>query len=80
MKECIYCKSTDLQKNIAVRGSSSIGDEGAINLFYYSEKKTWIGTNFGWENLLAEVCKQCGSVRIYVENADRNWYEKNSPD
>jgi hypothetical protein len=59
---CIYCGSSNIQKDVAV---------GTL--------KHKAGLKFGnplfpeIEDFYADLCKDCGSIRIYVKETDRNW-------
>lgn len=79
MNECMYCKSTNLVKDIQVAAISPINTKGAIQHFvgpvFNTAEKIWLTGDVlsTAEPMLAEVCKQCGTTRLYVINGDRDW-------
>lgn len=67
--KCQTCGSTDIVKNISVSQAVEVGTTG---LEY---KKAVLLT--GTEDLLADLCRQCGTVlRLHVKNPDRKWITK----
>jgi hypothetical protein len=79
MKACFYCTSTNLVSDIKVAAISPVNTKGAIQHFtgplYNTGEKQWL-TGDGLttaEPMLAEVCQQCGTTRLYVKNLQRDW-------
>lgn len=66
--ECNYCKSSNVVKNVNVTGGNTIHPFGIM----YKEGKVWIKT----EPIIGDICKDCGSVRLYVQNTNRNWIQQ----
>ncbi len=79
MNECMYCKSTHLVKDIQVAAISPINTKGAIQHFvgpvFNTGEKMWLTGDMlsTAEPVLAEICKQCGTTRLYVFKPDRDW-------
>jgi predicted nucleic-acid-binding Zn-ribbon protein len=66
MNKCIYCGSENLEKELKTKGSKSIGN---IH-FQYSPM------GMESEEILADLCKDCGSIsRFYVKNTNRDWFK-----
>lgn len=64
--ECMFCKSTNLTDNIKITaGGAHVHPTGLV----YTEKKVWTKT----EPFKAQLCNDCGTVRFYVEETNRNW-------
>ncbi len=63
--DCIYCKSSNVIKNVIITGGNHMHPTGIV----YTERKIWTKT----EPIIGEVCKDCGSIRLYVQNTNRNW-------
>lgn len=68
MDQCIFCKSTNLQTNIQV---GQTAQPERIGLKYHTKFLV-----IGVEPFLADLCKDCGNIRLHMENNDRNWYTK----
>jgi hypothetical protein len=64
--ECPECGSTDITRNIHISQHVEVGSTGL---------KYKAGTLFsGTEPLLADLCRDCGTVlRFHVKNPDRKW-------
>jgi hypothetical protein len=79
MEECMYCKSTDLVKDIQMAAITPINTKGAIQHFmgpvYNTGEKQWLtGSELTTaEPMLAEICRKCGTTRLYVIKTDREW-------
>jgi hypothetical protein len=76
MEQCIYCKSTDLKKDLLV--TTQARAEGiarpTVGVIYTKEKKDFFGIQeIGIEPIFTEICNECGGVRLYVKNVKRNW-------
>lgn len=65
MDKCIYCNSGNIQKKITVGQSAEVG---TIGLKY----KASLIMN-GVEPFHADLCNDCGGVRLYVNNKERKW-------
>lgn len=79
MNECAHCKSTQLEKDVLVTagGVETRNVKNATLGPLYSDGK---GEVFGLafnkeavETMFAEICKKCGTVRLYIKNTDKNW-------
>ena len=67
--KCLTCGSTDIVRNIAVSQAFEVGSTG----LKYKTPIVFIKT----EDLLADLCKQCGTIlRLHVRNPDRKWITK----
>ncbi|EYE89876.1 hypothetical protein Q428_00475 [Fervidicella metallireducens AeB] len=64
MEKCIYCGSTNLEKDVTVETSL----RGSICGLKYNS-----GLLPEHETLHAELCKDCGSVRLYIKDTEHNW-------
>jgi predicted nucleic-acid-binding Zn-ribbon protein len=62
MEKCIYCGSTNIEKGLSV-GSGNF-KTGLKYVKLLMPQVEWF---------YADLCKDCGSVRIYVKETDRNW-------
>ncbi len=62
MNKCIYCSSSNIEKEISV-GSGNF-KTGLKYVNFLSPQIEWF---------CADLCKDCGSVRIYVKETDRKW-------
>ena len=63
---CPHCGSSDVITGLKVNQSAEVG---AIGLAY----KAW-GPLVGSEQLLADLCRACGTVvRLYVKDPRREW-------
>lgn len=61
-KKCIYCGSTNIEKNLSVGfGNSKTG------LKYIQLAMPRM------EPFYADLCKDCGSVRLYVKDSEKPW-------
>jgi hypothetical protein len=67
MDKCIYCQSSNLDRGIKMRGSKDIG-----HLHFECTESTGGLAMFAKpEEILADLCKDCGSIsRLYVKNAN----------
>jgi uncharacterized OB-fold protein len=65
--ECSHCKSTNITTNIKVTGGGGIHKPGLM----YKEKKVWVKT----EPLVADLCNDCGTIRFYIKNKDKEWID-----
>lgn len=66
MDKCIYCGSENLEKELKIKGSKSIGN---IH-FQYSI----LGNES--EEIFADLCKNCGSItRFYVKETNHDWFK-----
>jgi hypothetical protein len=70
MDKCIYCGSENLDKGLLIRGSKDIG-----HLHFECTEKTGGLAMFSQpEAVLADLCKDCGSIsRFYVKNANHTF-------
>ena len=71
MNKCIYCGSENLEKELPMRGSKSIG-----NLHFNYANDARLAAMFATENeiIFADLCNDCGSItRFYVKNTKRFW-------
>ena len=66
--ECIYCKSSNIVENVEISSGDIVRPIGLM----YKEGKIWIKT----EPIIGDLCKDCGSVRLYVKNSNRNWIKQ----
>lgn len=67
--KCLTCGSPDIVRNITM---SQAVEVGSIGLEY---RTAVLITRT--EDLLADLCKQCGTVlRLHVKNPDRKWITK----
>lgn len=78
MNECIYCKSTDIEKELPVISKEYIGaaQPGMIGPYFLKETKKFLGQtqyHCSHQPTYADLCKQCGSIRMYVKNPNRDW-------
>jgi len=80
MNECIYCKSTDIEKELPViakeYGSTT---PGMIGPYFLKEAKKFLGqTQYHCSHAptYADLCKQCGSIRMYVKDPNRDWQKE----
>lgn len=78
MSECIYCKSTDLKKDLLV--TTQARAEGVARPttgpIYHKGKKDFLGVEeIAIEPIFIEICMQCGGVRLYLKNVNRTWEE-----
>lgn len=64
--ECMFCKSSNITKKIKITGGGGTVHKAGL---IYTEKKIWIKT----EPFVADMCNDCGTVRIHVKNTTRNW-------
>lgn len=62
MEKCIYCNSTNIEKELTVGSGNS--KTGLKHLRFFI-------TNVEW--FYADLCKDCGSVRLYVKETERDW-------
>jgi hypothetical protein len=81
MNECIYCKSTDIEKGLPIVAREYIGSGSPafVGPYYLTETKKFLGQlqyHCKHEPMYADVCKQCGSVRFYVKNANKDWQKE----
>jgi hypothetical protein len=68
MDKCIYCNSTNLDTNIIV---GQTAQPERIGLKYQTK---FLVT--GVEPFYADLCKDCGSIRLHLKNSDKNWCTK----
>lgn len=69
MDHCIYCNSTNLQRDLRIGLQAEVGTIG----LEYTTKFIFGGV----EPVYAELCKDCGSItRFYLKNIERNWRTK----
>jgi len=66
--ECNYCKSSNVVKGVEITGGDRIHPFGIV----YQEGRVWTKTEY----IIGDVCKDCGSVRLYVQNTNRNWKQQ----
>jgi len=67
MDKCIYCGSSNLDKGLLMRGSKDIGHLH----FECTESTGGLAIFTKPEQILADLCKDCGSIsRMYVKNAE----------
>jgi len=62
MNKCIYCSSNNIEKGISVGSGNS--RTGLKYVDFLVPKVEWF---------YADLCKDCGSVRIFVEETNRKW-------
>lgn len=62
MDKCIYCNSTNIEKGLSV--GSGHTKTGLKYLVFAIPNVEWF---------YADLCKDCGSVRLYVKDTERNW-------
>ncbi|MDD4088217.1 MAG: hypothetical protein PHS04_08660 [Tissierellia bacterium] len=62
MDKCIYCGSNRIEKELTV-GTGNY-KTGLKYLNFVAPQVEWF---------YADLCKDCGSIRIYVKETDRNW-------
>jgi hypothetical protein len=68
MDQCMYCNSTNLHPNIIVGQNA---ETGGIGLKYHTKFLV-----LGVEPFYADLCKDCGSIRLHIKNSDKNWCTK----
>ncbi len=66
-KKCDHCGSDQIVANIRINDGAGL---------CYKIDWSWILTNV--EPLLADLCSECGSVRLHVRTTDRKWLTDNS--
>ena len=70
MDKCIYCQSENLDKGLVMRGSKYIGHLH----FECTENTGGLAAFAKPEVILADLCKDCGSItRLYVNNANHTF-------
>lgn len=62
MDKCIYCGSDNIEKELSVGFGNSRSGLKYLKLFV--PQVEWF---------YADLCKDCGSVRIYVKETNRQW-------
>ena len=62
MEKCIYCGSSNIENEISV---------GAGNFKSGLKYVNFLTPQIEW--FYADLCKDCGSVRIYVKETNRKW-------
>ena len=73
MDKCIYCQSSNLDKEIVIRGSKDIGH---IH-FECTENSGGFAAFSKPELIYADLCKDCGSIaRFYVNNTEHTFSKK----
>jgi hypothetical protein len=73
MDNCIYCKSENLDKGILIKGSK---DTGHIH-FECTEITGGLAVFAKPENILADLCKDCGSItRFYMKNTNHTFLKE----
>ncbi len=80
MSECIYCKSTDLKKDLLVTTQARAQGVARpmVGPIYKKPEKDFLGiSEIGVEPIFTEICNQCGGVRLYIKNVKRDWEEYN---
>ena len=72
MDKCIYCQSSNIDKGLKMRGSKDIGHLH----FECTEKTGGLAMFSNPEEILAELCKDCGSItKFYVNNTKHRFYK-----
>lgn len=69
-KTCFYCNGHELVADIEIGASA---DSSTIGLRYTLDVPLLKHANNITENLYAELCKTCSSVRFYVKNSSKPW-------
>jgi len=62
MDKCIYCGSSNIENDISV---------GSGNFKTGLKYVNFLASQIEWFH--ADLCKDCGSVRIYVKETNRKW-------
>ena len=76
MNECIYCKSTEIEKDVQIATKVSGQPPAGSGPYHCTKEKSFLGQQQKTcqiEPMFAAICKQCGGVMLYVKNVDRNW-------
>jgi len=79
MNECIYCKSTEIEKDlpIVVRGHNNW--PVVVGPCFSVGTKKFLGqvqTHCQQEPMFVDLCKQCGGVKFHVKNMDKEWQKE----
>jgi len=70
MSKCAYCGSSNLLKGLSPNA------DGPLALYYHASGTGAFGGRVALaEALLCDLCQDCGSVRLYVQNLDREWVQ-----
>lgn len=81
MNECIYCKSTEIEKDLPIISKEYIGSSspGLVGPYFSTGTKKFLGqlqTHCKQEPMYMDLCKQCGGVKLHVKNMDRDWQKE----
>ena len=81
MNECIYCKSSEIEKDLPIvaREYMDSGSSAYVGPYYTIGTKKFMGKTLNHgkhEPMYADLCEQCGAVRLYVKNVDRDWQKE----
>jgi hypothetical protein len=76
MNECIYCKSTDIEKDLPIVTRGHNNWPTAVGPYFSFEKKKFLGmmqNHCKLEPMFIDLCKQCGGIKFHVKNANQDW-------
>jgi hypothetical protein len=79
MNECIYCKSTELEKGLPVVARETNNSPVYVGPYFSIGTKKFLGMSQNHckhEPMYVDLCKKCGSLRFHVKNTDREWQKE----
>lgn len=79
MNECIYCKSTEIEKGLPIFARGHNNWPTIVGPYFSVGTKKFLGmmqNQCKQEPMFVDLCKQCGGVRFHVKNMDRDWQKE----
>lgn len=79
MNECIYCKSTDIEKGLPILTRGHNKWPVVVGPYFSTGTKKFLGmlqNQCQQEPMFVDLCKQCGGLRFHVKNMDRDWQKE----
>ncbi len=79
MNECIYCKSTEIEKDLPILTKGNNNWPVVVGPYFSVGTKKFLGqvqTHCQQEAMFIDLCKKCGGVKLHVKNVDRDWQKE----